>query len=97
MKRPNTYRCGNPARWRASLDIEKKGKEIEKRHETGCASGNVRDGFGLDRMDQKQQRGQERDIPGLLRHGASEDLIDKKPGAEVEQQIQQMVAACACP
>jgi hypothetical protein len=35
-------------------------------------------------------------MPGLVCHGASEDPIDKKPGAEVEQQIQQMVAACAC-
>ena len=71
-----------------SLDIEEKRQEVEERHESGRASGYVGDGFGLDRVDQKQQRGPERDVPGLLRHGTSENPVNEESGAEVDQQIQ---------
>ena len=78
-----------------SLDVENEREQVPKRHETGRASGNIGDSFGLDRVDEKEQRGPEWDVLRVFRHGSSENPVDEETGAEVKQQIQQMVAGRA--
>ena len=71
--------------------IKGQGKEIEKRHEAGCAAGNVGDSFRLDRVKQKEECRPERDVFRVFGNHAGEYPVNKKPGPEMEQKIQHMV------
>jgi hypothetical protein len=48
-------------------------------------------------VNEKHERGQEWDILRLLRHGTSKNPADEEPGAEVKQQIQDVVAGRTVP